>query len=62
LVTEESVSTAVVKRRVLAPPKVVTPVPPWFTPTVPEDVKFLLPSVKTTLLAVKSEKLTVPEE
>ena len=45
----------------LFPPNVVTPVPPWFTPTVPVEVKFFAPSVNTTLLAVSPEKLTVED-
>lgn len=40
----------------------VTPVPPWPTDTVPVEVKFFEESVNTTLEAVRSEKLMVPDE
>ena len=36
---------------------VVRPVPPWSTPSVPVDTKFLLPFVKTGLLAVSDESI-----
>src|SRR5205085_1278440 len=62
LLTEERVSALVVNRRVLAPPKVWTPVPPCPTETVPVEVKFLDPSVKTTFPAVRPERFTVPED
>jgi hypothetical protein len=37
--------------------KVVRPVPPWSTPRVPVDTKFLLPFVNTGLLAVSEESI-----
>ena len=37
--------------------KVVRPVPPWSTPRVPVDTKFLLPLVNTGLLAVSEESM-----
>jgi hypothetical protein len=40
--------------------KVVRPVPPWSTPRVPVDTKFLLASVKTGLLAVRPESRMFP--
>ena len=36
---------------------VVKPVPPWSTPKVPVDTKFLLPFVNTGLLAVSEESM-----
>ena len=59
---EERVSAAVVKRSVLLPPNVATPVPPCPTLTVPVLVKFFDASVNTTFDAVRPVKLIVPEE
>ncbi len=44
-------------RMTLLAVKVVKPVPPWSTPRVPVDTKFLLASVKTGLLAVNEESM-----
>jgi len=40
--------------------KVARPVPPWSTPRVPVDTKFLLASVNTGLLAVRPESRMFP--
>jgi len=44
-------------RMTLLAVKVVRPVPPWSTPRVPVDTKFLLPFVNTGLLAVSEESM-----
>lgn len=42
--------------------KAVLPVPPWETPAVPVEVRFLPASVKTRLLAVRVAMLMLPRE
>lgn len=40
--------------------RVVVPVPPWSTPTVPEELRIFEASEKTTLEAVKAELVKLP--